>query len=332
MKVFVAGATGAIGKSLVPRLVEGGHAVIAMTRSPQKADLLRKLGVESVVADPLDRDAVTKAMVRLKPEVVIHQLTALARAKSLKNFDDDFGITNRLRTEGTDNLLAAAQAAGVRRFVAQSYGNWNYARTGTGLKNEDDPLDPTPPAKQSKTLEAIRYLESAVVGADGIEGLLLRYANFYGPGTGLALDGNLVAMVRKRRLPVVGDGSGVWSFIHVDDAAVATITAMERGAPGAYNIVDDEPAPVAVWLPELARALGAPQPRRLPVWLARLVVGQVGISMMTQIRGTSNAKARRELGWSPLLTTWRESFHTGLADSAGTSAQRSRRVWRAGVP
>jgi len=204
----------------------------------------------------------------------------------------------------------------VRRFIAQSYGNWNYARTGTGLKGEDDPFDPDPPANQRKTLEAIRHLEDAVLGAQGMEGIVLRYANFYGPGTGFALDGDLAELVRQRKFPIVGNGGGVWSFIHIDDAATATIAAIEHGAPGVYNIVDDEPAPVAVWLPELARALGAKPPRRVPVWLGRLAAGDVGVSMMTQIRGTSNAKAKRELGWQPRYQSWRDGFQDGLGDVA----------------
>jgi nucleoside-diphosphate-sugar epimerase len=314
MKVFVAGGTGAMGKRLVPQLVAGGYEVVAMTRSEDKARGLNELGAEAVVADALDRTAVMKAVMRAEPEVVIHQLTGLTGAKSFKNFDKEFALTNRLRTEGTDYLLAAARAAGVRRFVAQSYGNWNYARTGKGLKTEDDPFDPTPPANQAQSLEAIRYVEQAVVGAERIEGIALRYANFYGPGTGCALDGDIVRQVRKRQFPLVGDGGGVWSFVHMDDAATAAICAIERGAPGVYNVVDDEPVKVGTWLPALAEAVGARPPRQVPVWLGRLAAGEVGVSMMTQIRGTSNAKAKRELGFVPRYRTYRDGFTHGLGD------------------
>jgi 2-alkyl-3-oxoalkanoate reductase len=316
MKVFVAGASGAVGHRLVPLLVASGYDVVAMTRSEGKADSLRAAGAEPVVADGLDAGEVTRAITRSQPEVVIHQMTGLTGVSSYKKFDEEFSVTNRLRTEGTDNLLNAARAAGVRRFIAQSYGNWNYARTGTGLKGEDDPFDPDPPANQRKSLEAIRHLEDAVLGAQGMEGIVLRYANFYGPGTGFALDGDLAELVRQRKFPIVGNGGGVWSFIHIDDAATATIAAIEHGAPGVYNIVDDEPAPVAAWLPELARALGAKPPRRVPVWLGRLAAGEVGVSMMTQIRGTSNAKAKRELGWQPRYQSWRVGFRDGLSDVA----------------
>jgi nucleoside-diphosphate-sugar epimerase len=314
VKVFVAGATGAVGKRLVPLLVASGHDVVAMTRSPDKADSLRAAGAEPVVADGLDRAAVTRAVASSAPAVVIHQMTALAGVKSFRNFDREFALTNRLRTEGARFLVEAARTAGTRRIVAQSYGNWTYERTGTALKTEEDPLDPNPPAKQSESLAAIRELESVVTEADGIDGIALRFGNFYGPGAGFALDGDLVRLVRKRRLPIVGDGAGVWSFVHVDDAATATLAAIERGAPGVYNVVDDEPAPVAEWLPELARAVGAKPPRRVPVWLGRLASGEVGVSMMTRIRGTSNAKAKRELGWAPRFKSWRQGFREGLGD------------------
>lgn len=315
MKVFVAGATGVVGKRLVPALLAAGHQVVAMTRSAGKAGALAAADAEPVVADGLDRAAVLRAITSTAPEVIIHQMTGLAGMKSLKKFDAEFAVTNRLRTEGTDHLLAAARAAGVRRVVAQSYGSWNYARTGTTLKTEGDPFDPTPPANQRQTLAAIEYLEQAVTHADGIEGVALRYGSFYGPGTEIAAEGDIVAQVRKRAFPIVGDGAGVWSFIHIDDAASAAVAAIERGAPGVYNIADDEPAPVAVWLPDLALALGAPAPRHVPVWLGRLFVGEVGVSMMTQIRGASNGKAKRELGWKPRYQSWREGFSVGLGDA-----------------
>lgn len=312
MKVFVAGANGAIGKPLVSQLIAHGYDVVAMTRSPKHSDALRALGAEPVVVDAFDRAALLEAVTRAAPEVVIHELTALTNAKDYKRFDDEFSLTNRLRTEGTDNLLAAAQAAGARRFIIQSYGNWNYARSGTGAKTEDDPLDPTPPANQAKSMEAIRYLEQAVLGADGIEGVALRYGNLYGLGTVFALDGDIAASVRKRMLPIIGNGAGIWSFTHVDDAASATVAAIQPSARGIYNIVDDEPAPVSVWLPDYARAIGAMPPFRIPVWLGRLLVGDVGVSMMTLIHGASNAKAKRELGWTPGYASWRDGFRKGL--------------------
>ena len=312
MKVFVAGATGAVGKFLVPQLVKGGYEVIALTRSPRHVEALRAAGAEPAVADALDHDAIVQAIQRARPEVIIHELTALTGVKNFKKFDEEFAMTNQLRTEGTDNLLAGARAAGTRRFIAQSFGNWDYARSGSGLKTEESALDPNPPEQQQKSLAAIRYLEAAVTGAEDIEGIALRYGNLYGPGTSIALDGDIVATVRKRGLPLVGDGAGVWSFIHAEDAASAAVAAIEHGAPGVYNVCDDEPAPVSVWLPELARAVGAKPPFRVPVWLARPLIGEVGVSMMTQIRGASNAKARRELGWQPRYKTWREGFRKGL--------------------
>jgi nucleoside-diphosphate-sugar epimerase len=312
MRIFVAGAGGALGARLVPMLISGGHEVVAMTRSPGKGGALRAMGAEPAVADGLDRAAVMQAVVRAEPEVVIHQMTALAQMKSLKRFDAEFALTNRLRTAGTDHLVDAARAAGARRLIVQSYGSWNYERSGTGLKSEDDPLDSDPPPNQRESLAAIRHLEQAVLGAGDLEAIALRYASFYGPGTGIARDGDIVDLVADRKLPIVGDGAGVWSFVHIEDAACATVAAIGRGAPGIYNVVDDEPAPVAEWLPELATAIGARPPRRVPVWLGRLAVGEVGVSMMTRIRGASNAKARRELGWEPRYRSWREGFRTGL--------------------
>jgi nucleoside-diphosphate-sugar epimerase len=302
-----------MGNRLVPQLVNSGYEVVAMTRSSDKASRLRALGAEAVVADALDRAAVMQAVMQAEPEVVMHQLTRLAGAKSFKKFDKEFALTNRLRTEGTDHLLEAARTAGARRFIAQSYGNWNYERTGGGLKVETDGFDPRPPANQAESLRAIRYVEHAVMNAEGIEGIALRYGNFYGPGTGIALDGDIVAQVRKRRLPIVGDGAGVWSFVHMDDAASAAIAAIDHGRPGVYNVADDEPVAVSRWLPALAEVLGAKPPRHVPVWLGRLAAGEVGVSMMTQIRGASNAKAKRELGWTPRYPSYREGFADGLA-------------------
>jgi nucleoside-diphosphate-sugar epimerase len=285
-----------------------------MTRSAGKAESLRNAGAEPVIADGLDREAVLQAVTQAKPEVVIHQMTSLTGVTSFKRLDEEFTVTNRLRTTGTDILLEAARAAGARRFVAQSYGGWPYERTGGPAKAEDEPFDPHPPAAMARTLAAIRYLESAVLGAEALEGIALRYGSFYGPGSYIAEGGVILDLVRRRKLPIIGNGAGVWSFIHLDDAATATLAAVERGASGVYNIADDEPAPVAVWLPELARILGAKPPRHIPVWLGRLAAGEAGVSMFTRIRGAVNAKAKRELGWRLLYPSWREGFRRGLSD------------------
>lgn len=318
MKVFVAGATGAIGKRLVPALRSRGHDVTAMTRSPQKVTALRAAGAETVVADALDRDAVARAIDAAQPEAIIHQLTSLAHVKQLRGFDREFAVTNQLRTVGTENLLAAARSAHVKRFIAQSYGGWTYDPSADGLKTERDPFDPHPPRNQRQSLEAIRQLEHSVLTAQGMLGVVLRYGMLYGPGTNLAADGDLAELVRARKLPIIGSGSGVWSFIHVDDAALAAVVAMERGRAGVYNIVDDEPAPVSIWLPELARSLGAKPPRRVPVWLGLLLGGEVTVSLMTRVRGVSNAKARTELRWTPRYRTWREGFRSGLGTPSQT--------------
>jgi nucleoside-diphosphate-sugar epimerase len=304
MNIFLAGATGALGKRLVPLLVERGHRVVGTTRSADRAAQLSEAGAEPVVLDPLDARAVREAVVRAEPDVVVHQLTALSGSMG-RNFDRWFADTNRLRTEGTDILIAAARAAGARRLVWQSFGGWPYAREGGALKTEDDPLDPDPPSDARESLAAIRHLEAAVLGADGMEGVVLRYGGFYGPGTSIADGGAQVEMIRKRKYPVGGDGAGVWSFVHIDDAATATVAAIEGGPPGVYNIVDDAPAPVSEVLPALAAQLGAPPPRHVPGWLVRLAGGAQGHSMMTRVRGASNAKAKRELGWKP-AHTWRE--------------------------
>jgi 2-alkyl-3-oxoalkanoate reductase len=314
MKVLVAGASGAIGRRLLPLLVEAGHSVVGMTRTPDKTALLESLGAQAVVADALDRDAVIAAVQTARPEVIVHELTAIPKRLNLGKLDREFALTNRLRTEGTDNLLAAARAAGVRRFVAQSYGAWPYARQGSAVKTEDDPLDQNPPAALRETLAAIRHLEAAVLGAGWVESLILRYAAFYGPGTSLGEGGTVLDDIRHRRYAIVGDGRGVWSFIHIDDAASATLAAVERGAPGIYNIADDDPAPVSEWLPALAAAIGASPPRHLPKFIARLAVGEHGVVMMTEIRGQSNAKAKRELAWQPKWPSWREGFRNGLSD------------------
>jgi len=300
MRVFVAGATGAIGARLVPQLVERGHEVVGTSRSPEKADRLRAQGAEAVVLDLLDAPAVREAVAAARPDAIVHQGTALAGLSDFKHFDRSFAQTNRLRTEGTDTLLAAAREAGVDRFVAQSFAGWPYAREGGSVKTEEDRLDPTPVPAMHETLSAIRHLEHAVVAAGG---LVLRYGGFYGSPEDAQLE-----LVRKRRFPLVGDGGGVWSFVHLDDAAAATVLALERGAPGIYNVVDDEPAPVREWLPALATAIGAKPPRRVPRWLARIVAGEAGVALMTEIRGASNQKAKRELGWTLRHPSWRQGF------------------------
>ena len=313
MKIFVAGATGALGKPLVTQLVRRGHEVTGMTRSESKQDSLRELGACPVVADALDPDAVARAVAEAEPDVIVHELTAISDFNP-RRMERDFAATNRLRTEGTDHLLAAGRAVGVKRFVAQSFAPWPYARTGGMVKSEDDPLDTTPPSQVRTTLEAIKYLEQAVTGADWTEGIALRYGGFYGPGTSIGLDplGEQIEMIRARKFPLAGKGTGVWSFIHIDDAAAATVEAIEHGKRGVYNVVDDEPAPVSEWLPELAKAVGAKPPRHVPLWLARLAGGDVVAIMMSDLRGSSNKKARRELGWQPRYPSWREGFARGL--------------------
>jgi nucleoside-diphosphate-sugar epimerase len=307
MRVFVAGATGEIGKQLVPRLVAAGHEVHGMTRSEAKQAMLDELGAVPVVADALDPDQVAEAVGRARPEVIVHELTAIG-ALDMRHFDRDFALTNRLRTEGTDHLLSAGQAVGVRRFVAQSYGAWFYVRTGGPVKSEEDPLDPTLAREMRETLAAIGHLEEAVLGAWWTEGIVLRYGAFYGPGTSMARGGEQFELVRRRKFPLVGDGGGVWSFIHIADAAEATVAATERGHRGVYNVVDDDPAPVAEWLPALAQTLGAKKPTRVPRFVGRLFAGEAGMVAMTDARGASNAKAKRELGWRPAHPSWRQGF------------------------
>jgi nucleoside-diphosphate-sugar epimerase len=302
MKVFVAGATGAVGRPLVRALVAGGHDVVASTRSRSKLELLRGLGAEPVVLDGLDAEAVGVAIARSDPEVIVHQMTALTGTIDMKHFDRSFATTNQLRTAGLDHLIAAGRASGARRIVAQSYTGWPNAPVGGPVKSEEDPLDPNPPRQQRETLSAIQYLERTVTDAP-LEGVALRYGMLYGPGA----SDELPAMMRARKMPIVGDGGGVWSMTHVDDAAAAVVTALTRGQ-GIYNIVDDEPAPVRDIFTVLAREVGAKPPRHVPVWLARMVAGDVGVSMLTQARGSSNAKARRELGWTPLWPSWRAGF------------------------
>jgi 2-alkyl-3-oxoalkanoate reductase len=306
MRVFVAGASGAIGTRLVPRLIERGHEVTGTSRSPAKAEGLRALGARPLVLDLLQREAVIEAVVAAEPDAIVHEATALADVRFSRNLDRTFAQTNRLRIEGTDALVAAARAAGVRRFVAQSFASFRYAREGGPVKSEDDPLDPAPVSTTRETNAAMRHLEEAVTEAGGIA---LRYGGFYG-----AANDGLIEPVRKRQFPIVGDGGGVSSFIHLDDAAAATVLALERdGGPAVYNIVDDEPAPVRDWLPVLASVLGAKPPRHFPRWLARVFAGEAGVAMGTEARGASNAKAKRELGWTLRYPSWREGFPAAYA-------------------
>jgi 2-alkyl-3-oxoalkanoate reductase len=319
MKIFVAGATGVLGRALVPQLVAQGHDVVGMTRSSSKQDLVRSLGARAVVADALDPDAVAEAVASAEPEVIVHELTALSGKLSLRDMRHPERapmavMTNRLRSEGTDHLLAAGRAVGARRFVAQSFAAFRWARTGGPVLTEADPIDPNPPGSMRPALVGILHVERAVTSIDWGEGLVLRYGGFYGPGTSMsrAPDADMAAPIRKRRFPIVGDGAGVWSYVHIDDAATATALAVERGEPGIYNVVDDEPAPVREWLPVLASALDAKPPRHVPRWLARLAAGEMATVMMTESRGSSNAKAKRELGWQLRYPSWRQGFAQGL--------------------
>jgi 2-alkyl-3-oxoalkanoate reductase len=321
MKIFVAGATGVLGRALVPLLVARGHEVVGMTRSASKQDLVRSLGARPAVADALDPDAVAQAVASAEPEVIVHQLTALSGPMSVRDarHPERFQgaiMTNRLRTEATDHLLAAGRAVGTRRVVAQSFGACRSARSGGPVLTEADPLDTDPPAALRAALVGILHVERAVPAIEWGEGLVLRYGGFYGPGTSISLsaDAVMAEAIRKRRFPIVGDGAGVLSHVHIDDAATATVAAVDRGGPGIYNVVDDEPAPVREWLPVLASALGAKPPRRVPRWLARLVAGEMATFMMTEARGASNEKAKRELGWEPRYASWRQGFAQGLAE------------------
>jgi len=315
MRIFVAGATGAIGSRLLPLLVQAGHAVTGMTRSESRTAGIRNAGADAVVADALEPLSVLQAVKRARPDVIVHQLTAIPQELNLRKFREQFEPTNRLRTAGTDHLLAAARSAGVRRFVAQSYAGWPNARNGGPVKTEDDPLDSNPPAAMRETLQAIQHVESAVTREPAIEGLVLRYGGFYGPGNAIAEGGPVVNEIRRRRVPIVGGGTGVWSFIHIDDAARATLAAVQRGSPGIYNVVDDEPAQVSEWLSTLARILGAKPPLRIPAWLGRLAIGEHGVIMMTEVRGASNHKIKNALGWRPIWSTWRDGFRDGLSES-----------------
>jgi nucleoside-diphosphate-sugar epimerase len=308
MRIFVAGATGAVGRRLVPILLSTGHSVTGLTRTPQKAELIRALGAAAVVADGLDATSIHAAVASAKPDVIVHEMTDLKNASDLRNFGRSFASSNRLRTQGTDHLLAAAREAGVSRFVAQSFCGWPYARDGSPVKSEIDPLDPEPPEEMRPTLDAIRYLEKTVTGSSAPQGIVLRYGGFYGPDTGV-FDGPFLEQLRHRRVPLIANGDGWWSFLHIDDAAQATALAVESGTAGnIYNIVDDEPAPVRDWLPALAAMAGARPPFRIPAWIARLMAGEHVVALMTQVRAGSNARAKRELGWRPAHPSWRQGF------------------------
>ena len=325
MRILVAGASGAIGRSLVPLLVRAGHDVTGMVQRPRSIEVVHALGAEARTADALDAAAVRECVRAAKPQVVIHQLTAIPANLDMRRFDRDFALTNLLRTEGTRHLLAAAVEAGATHFIAQSFAGWTYGRTINGngngkaraintprtakLKTEEDPLDPDPPKRLRGTLDALKTLERQVLGESRLTGTVLRYGGFYGPHTSIAKDGATVQAVRRRKVPLVGEGAGVWSFVHVDDAASATAMIVESGRGGIYNVVDDEPAPVSEWLSYLAHCAHAQPPRQVPAWMARILVGEHVVALMNDIRGVSNAKIKRELGWKPRWPTWREGFN-----------------------
>jgi nucleoside-diphosphate-sugar epimerase len=301
-------------------LIDRGHEVVAFSRTPGSDQRLHAGGAEPIRAEGLDRESVISAASVAQPEVVVHQMTALAGDMNFRRFEKTFATTNRLRTDATGHLIEAAHAVGARRLVAQSFAGWPYAREGGPVKTEEDRLDPAPPPALRTTLAAIQYLERAVTEARDLDGLALRYGGFYGPETSFGVDGEQTELVRRRRFPIVGDGGGVWSLIHIEDAAAATVAAVEgAGEPGVYNIVDDDPAPVREWLPHLARVLGAKPPRRVPAWLGRLVAGEHGLAMMTDVRGASNAKAKAELGWCPMRPSWRDGFRE-LASTQSAAA------------
>ena len=312
MRVLLAGATGALGQSLGPALVRAGHEIWGTTRNAAGFGKVEALGLRPVAMDGLDADSVLAAVEESRPDVIVHQLTALSGNIDLRHFDRSFAVTNQLRTEGTDHLLAAARKFGVRRVVAQSFTGWTNPRSGGPVADETAGLDPDPPKQVAGTLAAIAHVEDAVAGAGDLEGVVLRYGGFYGPGTGISAGGDMLDLVRKRQLPVVGSGAGISSFVHIVDAAAATAIAVERGAPGLYNIVDDDPAPASEWIPGLAAAVGAKPPWHLPAWLARPLIGQHGLNVMTQARGSANGKAKAELGWTLQYPSWREGFRTGL--------------------
>jgi nucleoside-diphosphate-sugar epimerase len=320
MKVFVAGASGAIGSYLVPQLIEAGHDVIGTARSTAGADRIKAMGGQAVVLGLLDPKAVRRAVLAAQPEAIIHEGTALSGIKFSRNMDRTFAQTNRLRTEGTDNLLAAAREAGVGRFVAQSFASLRYERSGGPIKTEDDPLEPNVAPSMRESEAAMRHVETAVVNADGI---VLRYGGFYG-----AASDAFPEVVRKRQLPIIGNGAGITSFIHLEDAAAAAVLALDHGEPGIYNITDDDPAPMNEWAPGIAAVLGAKPPRRIPVWLAHLFAGDLGVIMGTTARGVSNAKAKRELGWTLRYPSWRQGFAAAYAPTVAKEGRSQFQVTR----
>ena len=312
MRILLAGASGAIGRTLTPMLVAAGHEVFGAFRNPANAEKVQALGATPVVLDALDADAVQRTVAEIRPDTVIHQLTAIPADLDLKHIDRDFQQTNLLRTEGTRNLASAAVKAGVQRFIAQSYAGWPYARTGIRLKTEEDLLDSNPPPRLKAMLDAIETLEHTVTREQGFTGIVLRYGPFYGPGSNLASDGAMVEQVRAHKVPIVGQGTGVWSFLHLDDAASATVAALTHAQRGIYNIVDDDPAPVVDWLPYLAECVGAKPPAHVPAFVASMMIGEHAVAMMNDMRGVSNEKARRELQWTPKWSSWRQGFREAL--------------------
>lgn len=315
MHVFVAGASGALGRHLVPLLLAAGHDVTGTGRSQRSVETIHAQGANAIRMDGSSATSVARAVLEARPDVIIHQMTQLAGAADLRHFDDVFATSNLLRTKGLDHLIDAGRACGVKRFIVQSFCGWPYRRTGEHIKSEDAPLDDDPPRRMRATLAAIRYLEGRMLALSDADGIALRYGGFYGEETGL-LESGFISQVRRGKAPLIGSGNGWWSFIHVADAAAATAAFVERGMPGVYNVVDDEPAPVHAWLPALAGMLGARPPRRIPAWIARLAAGDHLVKMMTEARAGSNAKIKTEVEWSPRYPSWREGFASVLAGHA----------------
>lgn len=313
MKILVLGGTGAVGRYLLPLLIQQQHEIISIVRSPEKKRTVEKIGAQAVIADVLNTKELTSVILNIKPEIIINHLTSLASAKgNFRKFDNEFELTNRFRTEVNYTIMSAARLAGVKKIILQSFCGWTFSLKGNHLRTENDPLTSKAPTNFDKTLKAIKSLENLTQSADKVDVIVLRYGIFYGPGTSISKDGLIAIMLRKRFIPIVGSGNGIWSFIHIKDVALSTSIAINSGSNGIYNIVDDEPAPVSEWLPYLAKCVGAKTPRKIPRWLGRLLVGEGGVLMMTGIRGVSNAKAKAELGWEPTFPSWRKGFVEGL--------------------